>query len=193
MALQSSGAISLNDIHIEAGGSSGTLCTINDSDIRALIGKTSGATSSFNQFYGASSVSYSAFASWAATNYPSVLTGGYNSGSGRVQAGCVGSMWGSPANSDTSSDSEVRFWSYHSIQYATAASYITSGSRYVVYARGGYTGYGAVYGATVHSCTSSSWDPWDGYQNNCWYYDSYLNAYRKMTTGRGSFSNFTGP
>lgn len=55
MALQSSGAISLNDIHIEAGGSSGTLCTINDSDIRGLIGKSSGATSSFSEFYGASS------------------------------------------------------------------------------------------------------------------------------------------
>ena len=53
MALQSSGAISLNDIHIEAGGSSGTLCSINDADIRGLIGKTSGAQSSFSEFYGA--------------------------------------------------------------------------------------------------------------------------------------------
>lgn len=54
MALQSSGAISLNEIHIEAGGSSGTLCTINDSDIRGLISKGSGATMSFNEWYGAS-------------------------------------------------------------------------------------------------------------------------------------------
>lgn len=54
MALQSSGAISINDLHIEAGGSSGTLCTLNDEDIRGLISKASGATSSFNQFYGAS-------------------------------------------------------------------------------------------------------------------------------------------
>jgi len=54
MTLQSSGAISLNDIHIEAGGSSGTLCTINDSDIRGLISKGSGATMSFNEWYGAS-------------------------------------------------------------------------------------------------------------------------------------------
>jgi len=37
MALQSSGAISLNDIHIEAGGSSGSNCSINDADIRALV------------------------------------------------------------------------------------------------------------------------------------------------------------
>lgn len=55
MALQSSGAISLNDIHIEAGGSSGTLSSINDSDIRGLISKGSGVTMSFNEWYGASS------------------------------------------------------------------------------------------------------------------------------------------
>lgn len=54
MPLQSSGAISLNDIHIEAGGSSGTTASLNDSDIRGLIGKSSGAASSFSEFYGAS-------------------------------------------------------------------------------------------------------------------------------------------
>ena len=54
MALPTSGAISLNAIHIEAGGSSGTLATINDSDIRGLIGKASGVTMSFNEWYGAS-------------------------------------------------------------------------------------------------------------------------------------------
>ena len=53
MALQTSGAISLNDIHIEAGGSSGTSATINDSDIRGLIGKASGAQMSFSEWYGA--------------------------------------------------------------------------------------------------------------------------------------------
>ena len=56
MALQSSGAISLNDIHIEAGGSSGSNCSINDSDIRGLIGKGSGANMSFSEWYGASGV-----------------------------------------------------------------------------------------------------------------------------------------
>lgn len=55
MALQTSGAISLNDIHIEAGGTSGTTASINDADIRSLIGKASGATMSFNEWYGASS------------------------------------------------------------------------------------------------------------------------------------------
>ncbi len=55
MALQSSGQISLNDIHVEAGGSSGSACEINDSDIRGLISKSSGAQMAFNEWYGASS------------------------------------------------------------------------------------------------------------------------------------------
>ena len=55
MGLQTSGAISLNQIHVEAGGSSGTQASINDSDIRALIGKASGAQMSFSEWYGASS------------------------------------------------------------------------------------------------------------------------------------------
>jgi hypothetical protein len=55
MALQSSGAISLNEIHIEAGGTTGTLASINDSDIRGLINKTAGTSMAFNEWYGASS------------------------------------------------------------------------------------------------------------------------------------------
>jgi hypothetical protein len=53
MALQTSGAISLNDIHVEAGGTSGTSASINDSDIRGLIDKSSGAQMSFSEWYGA--------------------------------------------------------------------------------------------------------------------------------------------
>ena len=61
MALQTSGAISLNQIHVEAGGTSGTQASLNDSDIRGLTpasGKTLNTTSQsqidFNNFYGAS-------------------------------------------------------------------------------------------------------------------------------------------
>lgn len=54
MPLPSSGAISLNEMHIEAGGSSGTQVSINDSDIRGLISKSSGAQMSFSEWYGAS-------------------------------------------------------------------------------------------------------------------------------------------
>lgn len=64
MALQTSGAISLNDIHVEAGGTSGTSATINDSDIRGLTAASgytiptgSGTTIDFGDFYGASALS----------------------------------------------------------------------------------------------------------------------------------------
>jgi hypothetical protein len=55
MALPPSGTISLNDIHVEAGGTSGTLATINDADIRGLIGKAESTTMSFSEWYGANS------------------------------------------------------------------------------------------------------------------------------------------
>lgn len=55
MTLPSSGAISLNDIHVEAGGTTGTVVSINDADIRALISAGSGSEMSFTDWYGASS------------------------------------------------------------------------------------------------------------------------------------------
>ena len=54
MALQTSGPISLDDIHVEAGGTTGTTCTIQDADIRELVGAQSASTISFNEFLGAS-------------------------------------------------------------------------------------------------------------------------------------------
>lgn len=75
MALQSSGSISLNEIHIEAGGSSGTQAGINDSDIRGLIGKSSGAQMSFSEWYGASAVTYMALG--LAGSYNTFTSGDY--------------------------------------------------------------------------------------------------------------------
>ena len=53
--LQTSGSISLNQIHVEAGGTSGTQCTLNDQRIRNLIGvkKNSGTQQDFADCYGA--------------------------------------------------------------------------------------------------------------------------------------------
>ena len=56
MALQTSGAITLDQMHIEAGGTTGSSATINDEDVRGLIDASSGATMSFNAWYGASAV-----------------------------------------------------------------------------------------------------------------------------------------
>jgi len=53
MALQSSGQICLNDVHVELGASSGTSVCMNDSDVRALAGISSGQIC-LNNFYGKS-------------------------------------------------------------------------------------------------------------------------------------------
>ncbi len=58
MALQSSGAISLDDIHVEAGGTTGTSVSINDSDVRGLISASSGAKMDLSDWYGASNVTF---------------------------------------------------------------------------------------------------------------------------------------
>ena len=54
MALQTSGAISLNDIHVEVGGTSGTNCSLNDADFRSLIGVGNQANQSLLLYYGQS-------------------------------------------------------------------------------------------------------------------------------------------
>lgn len=72
MALQTSGQISLSDIHVEAGGGSTSTCTINDSDIRALVTGSNEATIDFDDFYGAT--------------FPSTGSSGSGSGSG---SGCL--------------------------------------------------------------------------------------------------------
>tara|TARA_B100000212_G_scaffold332574_1_gene300983 strand:- start:2218 stop:2898 length:681 start_codon:yes stop_codon:yes gene_type:complete len=63
MALQTSGAISLDQIHVEAGGTTGTTCSLNDTDIRNLneasgktINNTQGTTIDFDDFYGATNI-----------------------------------------------------------------------------------------------------------------------------------------
>ena len=61
MALPTSGALTLDAIHVEAGGTTGTTCSLNDTDIRGLnaasgktINSTLGTTIDFDDFYGAS-------------------------------------------------------------------------------------------------------------------------------------------
>lgn len=55
MALQTSGAISLNDIHVEMGGTSGSSVSLGDSDIRTVAGSASGAVA-IGSCYGATVV-----------------------------------------------------------------------------------------------------------------------------------------
>jgi hypothetical protein len=86
MAVPSSGQISLNDFHVEAGGTSGSACTLNDTDIRGLISKGSGAAMNFGEWYGASgSVHTTAFVSVYQASQ-------YTPSSGFLESGGQGSM-----------------------------------------------------------------------------------------------------
>ena len=71
MPLPASGnSLSLNQMHIEAGGSSGTTCSLNDADIRGLISKSSGVAMAFNEWFGASA---------SVPDYSTTLTAGHTS------------------------------------------------------------------------------------------------------------------
>jgi hypothetical protein len=83
MALQTSGTISLDQIHVEVGGSSGSAVTVNDSDVRGLVDKSSGATMSFNEWYGASNLpppffNYIQYAGTGNTGANQAITTGLN-------------------------------------------------------------------------------------------------------------------
>ena len=113
MALQTSGAISLNQIHTEAGGTSGTQASLNDSDIRGLtpgsgrfINPTLGTQVNFGDFYGATNDPRVTFpVSGSASTGNRTLNAGYYSISGIISfffigydSGTVGSLsntsWG---------------------------------------------------------------------------------------------------
>ncbi len=101
MATPSSGAISLNQIHVEAGGVSGTACTMNDPDIRLIAGVGSGATASFSTYY-----NRAADASFTMTvGHRSVTTSGQYSSTTNVWRG----YWGGTFVSGISSPSGGAF------------------------------------------------------------------------------------
>jgi hypothetical protein len=52
MAITSSGAIDLNQIHVEAGGTSGTTCSMNDTDIRDIGDFSANTARGLNAWYG---------------------------------------------------------------------------------------------------------------------------------------------
>jgi hypothetical protein len=89
-------------MHVEVGGTSGTQCSINDSDIRGLISKASGAQSSFSQFYGASA-GYSP----TMTVGSLIITGDYGSNNygfnDTSESLLFSSDWGSLTSRDASS------------------------------------------------------------------------------------------
>ena len=96
MALPSSGAISLNQMHVEAGGTSGSQVSLNDADIRDMIDKSSGSQMCFSEWYGASSG-------------PNIERG-YSWTQGNYAVGTWSSWWGYSGFAGNQSGSEIK-WS----------------------------------------------------------------------------------
>ena len=99
MALPSSGAISLNEIHVEAGGSSGTTCSMNDADILDIKDFSSNTARGLNAWYGAK-------AKWIitmTTGQTTVVTAGsdYVAGNTERYRGYNGSSGTRPATNNT--------------------------------------------------------------------------------------------
>lgn len=66
-------SISLNQINVEAGGSSNTLASINDSPILGLIGKSASTQMSFSEWYGASAAPTLSYTTYGSTYIPQNL------------------------------------------------------------------------------------------------------------------------
>lgn len=98
MPVNSSGAISLNDFHVEAGGSSGSQCSLNDSDIRGLINKNANSQMSFNEWYGASAILWTISLSAGSSSSKTGTTTGYMSGIGSVSDNTVDFLGGATLN-----------------------------------------------------------------------------------------------
>lgn len=107
MPLPTEGALSLNAIHVEAGGTSGTTCSLNDSDIRGLtpgagrsINSTLGTNIGFGNFRGASAsvpdwsqtINYGQIVNVEGSQYSQIqyVNRGYRSSAGQTIEGTSG-------------------------------------------------------------------------------------------------------
>ena len=106
--IPTSGAISLNQMHTEAGGTSGTEVSINDADIRALINKAANTQMSFSEWYGAS-------ANWSTT-----LTIGTQTNKAGTRYGFLQQGGGGTVYYGSLSDSTVDTLSNHSLDSLTS-------------------------------------------------------------------------
>ena len=93
MPLPTTGQIDLNAIHVEAGGITGTAATINDTDIRGLVGVSSGVAMDFADWYGASG-------SDTTTAFTSATNGGDGIGYKGFTGGSPSQSFGSSSNDE---------------------------------------------------------------------------------------------
>ena len=189
MALQSSGAISLNDIHTEVGATSGTSCSMGDSDLRTLAGDTSGAIS-MSQWYGKRFCTVAEWNSYCATITSTTRLGSQtyaSTGWVRVTSpASSGTMWGSPRGNAVTSDSALNRVSQHMVGSSTEWNWIVSnGVQILIYQRN-YGSWSTFTAATYNGYTSSSFgtfDANDSYQCR-WLYNG--TAYSRVWNGSPS-------
>jgi hypothetical protein len=113
--------ISLNEIHLEVGGTSGSTATINDSDIRALIGKGNEANMQFSEWYGASSATTEQPSNWSSAVV--TLGGGSTATSNSSIALAVGYVGIQDKNDQHNSDSDGWVFGKPSGNYHTYRDY----------------------------------------------------------------------
>ena len=75
MPLPGSGPISLDDMHVEVGDPAGTLCSIDDANIRLLTGDPQGSIQSFSDFYGTSNSELITVTEGQWNNFGNIYTG----------------------------------------------------------------------------------------------------------------------
>ena len=196
MALPASGnSLSLNQMHIEAGGSSGTTCSLNDADIRGLISKSSGVAMAFNEWFGASA-SVADYSTTLTAGHTSVTTTiGYSSSTSAARGFLTTSaslpMFGTTTNNigSLSSTSNTNYFggnTLHGISLLGTVGY-TTGTIYLHVATSGqsnsdtsfkeivingttYTRSSATYSSTTYSSGGNTFDysgwSWSGVQAN---------------------------
>ena len=103
MALQNSGQISLNDLHVEAGGTTGTQCSMNDSDIRGLLNASANSQMTFSGFYGASSSILSTTMTIGQFDNSAAYGGIFSGYNDHTKSALFTNSWGSIANRSVNS------------------------------------------------------------------------------------------
>ena len=163
------GTISLNQIHVEAGGTSGTQASLNDADIRAIISKASGVQMAFSEWRGQSaaldtqtvSVGVKTSGSTRWYGYDNGGTGFAGSGMGSIADGTVeiqnlgdvqvwGLFWKRINNSSTGRVSLYLDSSYQNLGWTTMKIGSTS------FARSSFNFSMSTYFLTYSHWTSSS-------------------------------------
>jgi len=171
MALQNSGQITLNQIHKEAGGVGATQSSLNDADIRGLIGKASGAQMAMSEWYGASaSIADFSVDKPKGSNYYLAYGVGYGSAGGISN----GNNWNCTANSQQGSVTEVEFY---------GSKYFEAGKTYQidfdVYLYAFYGSFGAIR-------IGQGYRDYDGFDNHS--YKGVNNTKNLLSNSNGAWS-----